>query len=80
MPLSSRLRSIFSLTLGMSRVNSSRPSFVSRISMSNSSMWIEVYVSLSTSSWLMMMASSKLKPSQAMKATRALRPSANSPW
>ena len=29
-------------TFGMSRVNSSRPSFVSRISISNSSMWIEV--------------------------------------
>jgi hypothetical protein len=42
MPLSSRLRSIFSLTFGMSRVNSSRPSLVSRISTSNSSMWIDV--------------------------------------
>ena len=42
MPFSSRLRSAFSVTLGMSRVNSSRPSLVSRISMSNSSMWIEV--------------------------------------
>ena len=29
-------------TLGMSRVNSSLPSLVSRISISNSSMWIEV--------------------------------------
>ena len=38
MPFSSRFRSARSLTLGMSRVNSSRPSFVSRISMSNSSM------------------------------------------
>ena len=45
MPFSSRLRSCRSLTLGMSRVNSSRPSLVSRISMSNSSMWIEVKVS-----------------------------------
>ena len=37
-PVSSRLRSAFSETLGMSRVNSSRPSFVSRISTSKSSM------------------------------------------
>ena len=42
MPFSSRFRSAFSETLGMSRVNSSRPSLVSRISISNSSMWIEV--------------------------------------
>ena len=60
MPLSSRLRSAFSETLGMSRVNSSRPSFVSRISISNSSMWIDVYTSSFTSRSLMMMASSKL--------------------
>ena len=36
-PFSSRLRRAFSLTLGISRVNSSRPSLVSRISISNSS-------------------------------------------
>jgi len=44
----------------MSRVNSSRPSFVSRISTSYSSMWIEVKMSSFTSRWLMTMASSKL--------------------
>ena len=76
---SSRLRRAFSLTLGMSRVNSSRPSLVSRISMSNSSMCSEVYVSSFTRSSLMMIASSKLKPSQAMKPTSTLRPRANSP-
>ncbi len=42
MPLSSRLPSALGETFGMSRVNSSLPSFVSRISISNSSMWIEV--------------------------------------
>jgi hypothetical protein len=36
------VRSAFSETFGMSRVNSSRPSLVSRISISNSSMWIDV--------------------------------------
>ncbi len=39
-PLSSRSRSEDSLTFGMSRVISSGPSFVSRASISNSSMWI----------------------------------------
>ena len=42
MPLSSRSRSADSLTLGMSRVTSSGPSFVSRDSISNSSMCTEV--------------------------------------
>ena len=37
-------------------------------------------MSFCTSSSLMMMASSKLKPSQAMKATSTLRPRASSPW
>jgi hypothetical protein len=53
-------RSAFSLTFGMSRVNSSRPSFVSRISISNSSMWIEVYMSRRRSPADTMIASSKL--------------------
>ena len=59
-PNSSRLRSIFSETFGMSAVNSSRPSFVSRISTSKLSMWIEVNVSSRTRRSLMTMASSKL--------------------
>ena len=42
MPLSSRSLSADSETLGMSRVISSGPSLVSRASISNSSMWIEV--------------------------------------
>ena len=41
-PESSRSRSACSLTLGMSRVISSGPSLVSRASISNSSMWMEV--------------------------------------
>ena len=45
MPLSSRLRSMSSLTLGMSRVISSGPSLVSRATTSNSSMWMEVKTS-----------------------------------
>ena len=45
MPPSSRFDSAFSPTLGMSRVNSSLPSLVSRISTSYSSMWIEVKTS-----------------------------------
>ena len=44
-PLSSRLFSSDSETFGMSRVTSSGPSLVSRASISNSSMWIEVYMS-----------------------------------
>ena len=42
MPLSSRSLSADSETFGMSRVISSGPSLVSRASISNSSMWIEV--------------------------------------
>ncbi len=42
MPLSSRSRRACSDTLGMSLVISSAPSFVSRASISNSSMWMEV--------------------------------------
>ena len=48
-PVLVEVRSALGGTFGMSRVNSSLPSFVSRISMSNSSMWIEVYVSFFTS-------------------------------
>jgi hypothetical protein len=42
MPLSSRSRRNVSDTFGMSRVISSGPSLVSRASISNSSMWIDV--------------------------------------
>ena len=42
MPLSSRSRRYVSDTFGMSRVISSGPSFVSRASISNSSMWMDV--------------------------------------
>ena len=59
-PLSSRLLSSDSDTLGMSRVTSSGPSLVSRASISNSSMWIEVYMSSLTSFSLTRIASSKL--------------------
>ena len=41
-PLSSRSFSALSGTFGMSRVISSGPSFVSRASISNSSMWMDV--------------------------------------
>ena len=79
MPLSSRSFSASSPTLGMSRVISSLPSLVSRASISNSSMWIEVYRSSFTSRSLIRMASSKLYPPQGMNATRTFWPSANSP-
>jgi hypothetical protein len=45
MPLSSRSFRASSPTFGMSRVTSSLPSFVSRATHSNSSMWIEVKTS-----------------------------------
>jgi hypothetical protein len=48
-PDSSRSRRAFSETFGMSRVISSGPSFVSRDSMSNSWMWIDVKKSSLTS-------------------------------
>jgi hypothetical protein len=60
MPLSSRLARSDSDTLGMSRVTSSGPSLVSRASISNSSMWIEVYMSSLTRRSETRMASSKL--------------------
>ena len=63
----------------MSRVTSSGPSLVSRASISNSSMWIEVYMSSRTRRSLTRMASSKLYPRQGMKATSTLRPRASSP-
>ena len=63
----------------MSRVTSSGPSLVSRASISNSSMWIEVYMSSRTSFSETRMASSKLYPRQGMKATSTLRPRASSP-
>ena len=76
-PFSSRLRSIFSETFGMSRVNSSRPSFVSRISTSYESMWMLVKVSSFTSFSLMTIASSKLYPSKVLNATSAFLPMAS---
>ena len=63
----------------MSRVISSGPSLVSRASISCFSMWIEVKMSSRTSRSLMRMASSKLPPSQVMKATSTFWPSASSP-
>ena len=60
MPLSSRSCSALSETLGMSRVISSGPSLVSRASISNSSMWIEVKASSLTTFSEIRMASSKL--------------------
>ena len=79
MPRSSRLRSDSSERFGMSRVISSSPSFVVRASISYSSMWIEVSSSSLTSRRERMIASSKLKPSQDMKATMRFLPSAISP-
>ena len=79
MPRSSRSLSDSSERFGMSRVISSSPSLVVRASTSYSSMWIEESRSFLTTFSLRMMASSKLKPSQLMKATRRLRPSASSP-
>ena len=66
MPCSSRLRRLSSLTLGMSRVISSGPSFVSRASSSCFSMWMLVKMSSRTRRSLIRMASSKLPPSQLM--------------
>ena len=79
MPLSSRLRSMRSETLGMSRVNSSRPSLVSRTSTSNESMCTLVNASSLTRRSEMTMASSKLYPSKVLKAISALCPMASSP-
>ena len=73
MPLSSRLRSISSPTLGISRVISSLPSLVSRASTSNSSMCIEVKISSFISFSLTRIESSKLYPPHGMKATSTLR-------
>ena len=64
----------------MSRVNSSCPSLVSRTTAVNSSMWIEVYLSAWMRLSLTMIASSKLYPSQIMKAASTFRPRLNSPW
>ena len=63
----------------MSRVISSSPSFVVRASISYSSMWIEVSSSSLNSRLERMIASSKLYPSQDMKATRQFLPRAISP-
>ncbi len=74
MPFSSRLARLSSPTFGMSRVISSGPSLVSRASVSYFSMWIEVKTSSRTSRSLIRMASSKLPPSQGMKATSTFWP------
>jgi hypothetical protein len=79
MPLSSRSLSDSSPTFGMSRVISSLPSFVSRATHSNSSMWIEVKESSLTTRSAMRIESSKLYPPHGMKATSTLWPSASSP-
>ena len=79
-PDSSRSFRNSSETFGMSRVISSGPSFVSRASISNSSMWIEVKSSFLTRFSLTRIASSKLYPRHGMNATRMFRPSASSPW
>ena len=63
----------------MSRVISSSPSFVERASISYSWMWIDVRMSSFTSRSLSTIASSKLKPSNGMNATRRFAPSASSP-
>ena len=69
-PSSSRLRSLNSETFGMSWVVTSAPSFVSRTTQTNSSMWIEVnFASLARRSE-MTMASSKLAPNHGRNATR----------
>ncbi len=60
MPSASRFFSMSSPTLGMSRVISSGPSFVSRASHSNVTMWSDVRTSSRTMRSLMRMASSKL--------------------
>jgi hypothetical protein len=60
MPASSRFFSASSETLGMSRVISSGPNFVSRAITSNSSMWIEVKTSSNTTRSESRMESSKL--------------------
>ncbi len=59
-PASSKWRSASSPILGISRVISSLPSFVSRARTSNSSIWIEVKISFLTIRSEIMMESSKL--------------------
>ena len=58
---------------------SSGPSLVSRASTSCFSMWMDVNLSSRTMRSLRMIASSKLYPSQLMKATSTLCPNASSP-
>ena len=78
-PFSSRFLNAFSETLGMSRVNSSLPNFVSLISTSNSSLCMEVNRSSFNNASLITIASSKLYPSHVMKATTTFLPRLNSP-
>ena len=79
-PFSSRSFVASSLTLGISAVNSSVPSFVSRTSNEYSSMCREVKMSSRTTRSEITIASSKLYPFQGMKDTNMLRPKANSPF
>ena len=78
-PSSSKSFNLSSPTLGISLVTISGPSFVSRTSMEKSSIWIELNRSSSTTFWEIIIASSKLEPSQGMKATNKFCPNANSP-
>ena len=79
MPRSSRSLRMSSLRFGMSRVISSAPSFVSRASISCSSMWIDVSTSSFTRRSERTIASSKLWPFHGMNATNRFLPSASSP-
>ena len=78
--IGSRSRSDSSPTLGISRVISSGPSFVSRASTSYFSMWIEVNLSSRMMLSESTIASSKFSPSHDMKATSTDWPSASSPF
>ena len=78
-PFSSRSFVASSETLGISFVNSSFPSFVSRTSIEYSSIWIEVKTSSLTTFSEITIASSKLYPFQGIKATWTFLPSASSP-
>ena len=78
-PSSSRSLKISSPILGISLVISSGPNLVSRASISNFSICIEVKRSSLTIASESIIASSKLNPYQLMKATLTFWPSANFP-
>ncbi len=78
-PSSSKFRKLSSPILGISRVISSGPNFVSLASTSCFSIWTEVNLSSFINLLLNIIASSKLYPSQVMKPTSTFCPRASLP-